>query len=201
MSPAAEPKQERARRTRQALLRAAAEAFAENGYQATSMNDIAARAEMAKGALTFHFPSKAAVAAAVIESFYDRWPPVAQRLRAEHASPLETVWSLLSHLAGGFREDALVRAAVRLQGETNLIDAPLPAPYRDWTDLLAGLYGEAEAAGELRPGIDPAELARITVAAFFGVQHISQAQTGRADLGERVEELLRLLRPAVTASG
>jgi len=54
--------QERAVRTRRAVLEAAAAVFAERGYAAATIGEILARAQVTKGALYFHFDSKAALA-------------------------------------------------------------------------------------------------------------------------------------------
>lgn len=51
-------KQVRAARTRQALVRAAAEVFADDGYALASLPAISRRAGVSTGALHFHFPSK-----------------------------------------------------------------------------------------------------------------------------------------------
>ncbi|WP_328955646.1 helix-turn-helix domain-containing protein [Kitasatospora purpeofusca] len=58
-------RQERARQTRRALLRAAATEFDLHGYEGTSLARISRTAGVTLGALTFHFPSKAALADAV----------------------------------------------------------------------------------------------------------------------------------------
>lgn len=49
---------EQAAETREAVLRAARQHFAEDGYSATSLNAIAATAGVSKGALFHHFDSK-----------------------------------------------------------------------------------------------------------------------------------------------
>jgi AcrR family transcriptional regulator len=51
--------------TRRALLAAARRVFARRGYKATSLDDIAERARLTKGALYHHFDSKAALLEAV----------------------------------------------------------------------------------------------------------------------------------------
>ncbi|NJO84797.1 MAG: TetR/AcrR family transcriptional regulator [Blastochloris sp.] len=53
-----EPKQERSRQKREALLKAAQSLFAELGYEAVSIGDIAGRAGVAVGAFYQHFTSK-----------------------------------------------------------------------------------------------------------------------------------------------
>jgi AcrR family transcriptional regulator len=57
---------DRAARTRGALVAAARELFAEQGFAATSRDAIAARAGVTRGALYHHFDSKTALAAAVV---------------------------------------------------------------------------------------------------------------------------------------
>lgn len=58
-------RQERAVRTRQALLDAAAEEFDRHGYEGTSLNRVCRAAGITIGALTFHFSTKAELADAV----------------------------------------------------------------------------------------------------------------------------------------
>ncbi|MEY8013750.1 TetR/AcrR family transcriptional regulator [Mycobacterium servetii] len=59
-------REEYAEQTRQALLDAAAAAFAERGFAATSIADIAATARVTKGAVYHHFPDKRALFEAVL---------------------------------------------------------------------------------------------------------------------------------------
>ena len=60
-------KQERAARTRQALVRAAAQVFAQDGFVLASLTSISKKAGVSNGALHFHFESKQALARAVEE--------------------------------------------------------------------------------------------------------------------------------------
>lgn len=53
--------------TRRALLEAAGELFADQGYASTSIDEIAARARFTKGAVYKHWPDKKALFAAVLE--------------------------------------------------------------------------------------------------------------------------------------
>ncbi|MEU1409958.1 helix-turn-helix domain-containing protein, partial [Streptomyces sp. NPDC005728] len=58
--------QERAVRTRRAILVAAAGVFAEVGFEAATIAEILQRAGVTKGALYFHFASKQELAQAVL---------------------------------------------------------------------------------------------------------------------------------------
>src|SRR4051794_41851903 len=54
--------------SRAKLLSVSARLFARNGFEATSMRDIAARAGMLAGSMYYHFPSKNDLIAAVYEA-------------------------------------------------------------------------------------------------------------------------------------
>jgi AcrR family transcriptional regulator len=60
---------EYAEQTRTALLDAAAEAFAQDGFTATSITQIASAARVTKGAIYHHFPDKHALFAAVLDQY------------------------------------------------------------------------------------------------------------------------------------
>lgn len=66
-SPQRRSQDDRARATTDALLRAAERLFGSQGYEATALDDIAARAGVTKGALYHHFPAgKSALFEAVV---------------------------------------------------------------------------------------------------------------------------------------
>ena len=69
---AKEPKRERGKLRVAALIGAGAELFAEKGYEATTMTEIASRAGAAIGSLYQFFPSKEALAEAVFNRFAER---------------------------------------------------------------------------------------------------------------------------------
>jgi AcrR family transcriptional regulator len=64
--------EERRAKTRSALLRAASTAFATRGYEGGSLDSIAAAAELSKGAVYAHFPTKLDLYLAVVEGLLDQ---------------------------------------------------------------------------------------------------------------------------------
>src|SRR5579863_3497124 len=58
---------ERREKTRAAIVKAAKRIFGESGFAATTMDDIAAAAKVAKGAVYHHFKTKEAVFDAVFD--------------------------------------------------------------------------------------------------------------------------------------
>src|SRR5262249_19964005 len=63
------PQRERGKRRVAALLKAAASSFAEKGYDAVTMTEVAARARAPIGSLYQFFPSKEALADALLDRF------------------------------------------------------------------------------------------------------------------------------------
>lgn len=190
------PKQARAVRTREQVLAAAATAFADKGFPAVTIVDIAELTGVTKGAVYFHYANKEALAVAVTEKFYRQLPTVALDVDALDVPPLEAVAELLLRTAVAFRDDKVIQAGARLQIERSLIGAELPTPYVDYTRLITHYLTRAQSAGDLPDATDPATLAQVLVSAFFGAQHISWILNDRADLYERTRELITAILPS-----
>jgi AcrR family transcriptional regulator len=69
---ALEPKRQRGRQRVAAILEAGAAVFAEKGYDAATMTEIAARADTAIGSLYRFFPTKEVLADALLDRYGDR---------------------------------------------------------------------------------------------------------------------------------
>jgi AcrR family transcriptional regulator len=82
---AKEPKRQRGKQRVAALIDAGAELFAEKGYEATTMTEIASRAGAAIGSLYQFFPSKEALAEALFNRFAER--AAAAFARVEELAP------------------------------------------------------------------------------------------------------------------
>lgn len=190
-----ELKQERAGRTRRQLLHAAARAFAEKGFPAVTLQDIADLAEVTKGAVYFHFTNKEAVAVAVTEEFYGQLPAIAESVTARQLPPLDAVAELLLQTAVALRDNPVMQAGARLQIERNLVAADMPTPFSGFTQLITELLAQAQDEGTLRRTTDITVMARVIVAAFFGSQHISWVQHNREDLTTRVREIVDVILP------
>jgi AcrR family transcriptional regulator len=82
---AKEPKRERGKQRVATLIDAGAELFAEKGYEATTMTEIAQRAGAAIGSLYQFFPSKEALAEALFNRYAER--AAASFARVEELAP------------------------------------------------------------------------------------------------------------------
>lgn len=193
--------QVRARKTRESILCAAASVFERTGYAAATLEDIVAEADVTKGALYFHFRSKAELAAAVIEQHFARWPNLILDVEALDCGFLDRVYALITAVARTFQDDPVARSAVRLGNEHLLIDADLPVPFVGWIDHITALLQRGKRSGELSPDLDCAAVARIIVASFFGIQEVSSRLHERKDLIERLDEWWAVMKLALDESG
>jgi AcrR family transcriptional regulator len=81
--------------TRSRLLRAAAELFASQGYDAVSVDEVAAAADRSSGALYSHFGSKHGLLKALLESWQETTAAVVQAefaLAPDTAARMEALW-------------------------------------------------------------------------------------------------------------
>ncbi|MFD4522516.1 TetR family transcriptional regulator, partial [Streptomyces sp. NPDC058470] len=146
--------QERAAQTQQALIQAAAAEFDRRGYEGASLARISKRACTSMGALTFHFPTKGALADAVRAAGHQTVAPVARGVVSEARAPLVALADLTCTLVRILESDVVARAAVRLERDTSYggPDAELAL---EWTRALRILLERAADADELRPGVLP----------------------------------------------
>lgn len=191
--------QARAVETRNAILQAAAATFVQRGFAGSSLAEIAALAGVTKGALYFHFPSKAALASAMIQGQADANRSFEAFVDDSDVDRLELLEQMSRELARRVSDDPMLRAAMRLAVEHGDAEDPTIAhTYVAWQRLVERVAAEGMRRGEVAEALPPQQLARFLVGAFTGIQTVSLVASGMGDLAERVDEMWSLLRPALT---
>ncbi|MFE1288214.1 ScbR family autoregulator-binding transcription factor [Streptomyces sp. NPDC058751] len=188
-------RQERAIRTRVAIVTAAASVFDEYGYERATIGEILSRAGVTKGALYFHFPSKAALAEGVLSQQFSlvSVEPSASKLQ----ELVDTGLTVAYHM----RRDPLVSAVARLSLEQDVRAQFGTAALTQWIDATNYLLTEAKKQGELLPHVVPSETAWLFAAAWTGVQVYSHILSQREDLEARVVSLFGHLLPGIAVPG
>jgi AcrR family transcriptional regulator len=185
-------KQERALRTRAQIIAETARAFAERGYNAVTVQDVAEMAGVTAGAVYFHFANKQQLAMAVSDEFYARWPALAAEVEMLGLAPFDALIEFLRRTGSAFQNDTVVQAGARLQIERIEAHYDLPVPFDGYERLLATFVAAACEDGGIDDSVDPDVLNRVLLYAVFGAQHISWVRSGRADLSQRIEEIIRI---------
>ncbi|MFJ6016303.1 ScbR family autoregulator-binding transcription factor [Streptomyces sp. NPDC092952] len=161
-------KQERAARTRDSLIRSAAEVFDQGGSSAPSLTLISSRAGVSNGALHFHFASKAALVDAVGESALVRLLAVANGARQPGQGQVQLLVDATHALAGALRADVVLRVGFALSGDASrAAGTDLRQHWRSWVERTVR---QAEARGELRRGAGVREAVMAVVAVTMGFE-------------------------------
>jgi AcrR family transcriptional regulator len=193
--------QSRALATRDTILRGAAEVFGARGFGLASISEIARAAGLTKGALYFHFASKDELALAVVAEEHRRTMAASAAILEQGRPALETLVLLSGSLGRQLLADPIVRAGIRLTTDVGTAGQAIVEPYEDWFRAIEELTTRAIREGDVSERVDPAMFAHLLSPAFTGVQLVSEALTGRADLLQRIRELWIVLLPGIVADG
>jgi AcrR family transcriptional regulator len=191
---------DRGEATRRHILDAAARAFAEHGYRGISLNDIVRESELTKGAFYFHFPSKEALALAVFRDKQEEWVGETMAALMQRDRAIDQLEAMLDVGCDIHERDASARVVGRLCLELASQDdlRPKLTPHlTTWFDITAQLIKRAQSEGDVRPDIDPKVFAETIVAAFMGIEHVSDALSGFEDFRRRIEGLRLLVLTAI----
>ncbi|MCX5199561.1 ScbR family autoregulator-binding transcription factor [Streptomyces sp. NBC_00249] len=186
-------KQERAVKTRQAIISAAAEVFDESGYLGASMREIMKRAGVTLGAVYFHFPNKEALATAVMNSQPETIMP---RLASDGLQRLVDLTLVWSHQ---LQVDKILRAGVRLAVEQTGAGLHDPGSFHEWQRIMEECLLVARERGELDSAADVVKIAEFVVGACTGMQLYSDLVTNRSDLPRRTVAMWELLIPSIAS--
>lgn len=169
------------------VLRRAVELFNRQGYDATSMGDLAAELGLTKSAIYHHVSGKEELLSAALDEALDRLGEATERATATRARTArerlegvveESVRILAEHLPA-------VTLLLRVRGNSPVEQAAL-ARRRVLDDRLAALVREAVEEGSLRDDIEPQLISRLV----FGTVN-SLVEWYRPDGPTDVDDLAR----------
>lgn len=167
--------------TRQEIIRKAAPIFNQRGYDGAALSDLMQATGLEKGGIYRHFESKEQLAG---EAFDYAWK-LAVDTRFEGTQDVKNSVDRLKLLVRNFRN----RRAGLVPGGCPLLNTAIDAddahpPLRKkarralgyWLGRLESIAEEGKRKGEIRPGIDPEELATLIVNGLEGGLMVSRLQ-------------------------
>ncbi|MEU5404226.1 ScbR family autoregulator-binding transcription factor [Streptomyces sp. NPDC005963] len=166
-------KQQRALRTRGALIRSAAETFERCGYVQAKLAEISSNAGVSVGALHFHFTNKAAVASTIEASAAEALRRAARAAQSPHMNALQRLTSVSHALAEELRGDVVARAGFHLSCHTRHRTGP--DLRQEWYTCVQQLLAEAEAEDLLADHVRPEAATVSIVAATTGIEVLGDA--------------------------
>jgi len=200
-------KQERAVRTREALLRSAAEIFDTDGFVSASLSAICNRAGVSSGALHFHFASKGALADAIEQAAEQRLrlitgpdPGGLDRSEASPADvdPIQNLVDTSRRLFDQLNNDVVLRAGFTLGCEPSWQSrVDLHGQWRDW---IESALRHASDLGALADGTKPEDVVTVVAASTVGFEAL-----GRKDPAwlsqERLGQFWQFMLPRLVPPG
>lgn len=184
--------------TRQKLLNAAAACFAEKGYSACSVSDIAARAGASQGNLYVHFKNKEDLFKTMIQEEHGQG---ADKIRQALALPpyLDAILNLLADCIQnvGFPVDhRLWTEILAVAARDESVRQAFLASDRAMREVLLNLLQKAAEAGEIDGSLDFEEVSIWLYALVDGL--IARcADTGNLDFGPHLNTFKKLVGRAL----
>ena len=162
--------------TRATLVKTALAVFSAKGYAAATLDDVAKAAKVTRGAIYWHFKSKADLYNTLVEEFSARGAAVVQQAVAEGGTLIEILRRVFIRQCALIEDDKEARAVMELALFKTGHDPELQAGRKKQVEagntLLEGITGAMQqgiAQGVLRDDIDPADMARAFLAFENGV--------------------------------
>ncbi|MFE0514239.1 ScbR family autoregulator-binding transcription factor [Streptomyces sp. NPDC058964] len=190
-------KQVRAVRTRQALIVAAAEVFADEGYALATLPVISKRAGVSTGALHFHFPSKDALAREVEGAAADSIEKMAEHCLSSADTLLQSLVNATCRLLAAVASDPVVRAGFKLGSDPSR-EGGAGVP-QWWCAWVHDLVVQAQDAGELAHDVAAEDAAAAIVAATVGFEALGEVDDEWLSR-ERVARFWSFILPRLAAS-
>lgn len=149
------------------ILRAATRDFDEVGFSSASISGIAAHAGKSKSLVTYYFPTKASLAAAILNQAYPGG--VFMGVKRQTTNPLKAIVQAVEHVTSSVAHGSLARVALKLGREPELYRQGSPEKYYGWLTRIADYLDEARRAGFIREDTNVETESRFIVAGVIGL--------------------------------
>ena len=179
------------RKRREAILDAALEVFAEGGYRAGSLREVAQRVGISEAGLLHHFPNKVALLEAVLDRRDDRSRAMVPFDADNGAAMMRGLVRLAAYNAS---VPGVVELFCTLSAEATSVDHPAHAYFvRRYiytrTNVEAG-FANLESHGLMRPGVTPYRAAVALIAIMDGLQVQWLLDRTVVDMAEELRALI-----------
>lgn len=178
---------------RRRILDAAAALFAEGGYEAVSMEKVAAAAGLKKANLFHYYRTKEALGVAVLEEAARRHAEGVRAIFADESTdPVTAVRLLFTRGGAGLRADRggghclIGRLSSEVCEDHGAMQRRLASCVEDWRAEIAGFFGGWKKRGYFRPRFEPLEAADAVIALYEGGLLLARS-VGKAAPAEHAE--------------
>ena len=140
--------------TRRRIFKAAIKLFGDRGFEATTVDEITEKADVAKGTFFNYFPRKEAVLAYLSEVWIAEAEENAEAILTAKKSARDKLVDLLSGLAAQYEEDRDLSWFVIVESMKRAF-RPSEEVHQRWHDLVVRVIEQGQATGELKRSVNP----------------------------------------------
>ncbi|HLP66066.1 MAG TPA: TetR/AcrR family transcriptional regulator [Rhizobium sp.] len=184
---------------RRRIVDAAYDAFVTQGYLATGMLELRAKAAVSGGAMAHHFPAKRDLGLAVIrnrvsETVRETWITPLQACADAPAAIDRIFGEIIGELTrkGSVRGCPLNNMTIEVSRHDEEMRNALSEIFATWRQALSAKFQEDIDAGRVS-GVDPDSLATLVIAAYSGAMAMAKAEQDVRPLVDSRAELAALL--------
>ena len=186
----------RGQETHSRLLRAAAEAFAREGYDAASVAEICQGAGVSKGAFYHHFESKQSLFMELLDKWLDGLTVQLSQARTDANNVPDALLGMAA-ATGWLFDEPTDQFVIFLEFLTQAIRDPAVwkatvAPYRSFADFFRRLVQAGIAEGTIRP-VDAERAAQVIVSLAVGLLVQSMLDPDHADWASVTQDSMKML--------
>ncbi len=194
--------QQRAEETRTRLLTAAADCFAQYGYDAASVAEVCRRAGLSKGAFYHHFSSKHALFLELLDFWLAGIDLQLQQARVEASSVPDAIVAMVREAGPIFNmSDQYIPIFLEFYSMASrdpVVWQATVKPYRRYRDFFAQLAEAGIADGSLRP-VHPLMAAQVLMSLAIGLLLQGMLNPDAEDWAAVAQEGVRMLLEGIRA--
>lgn len=189
--------------TAEQILAAATRLFAERGFAATSLKDVAEEVGIRKQSLLYHVGSKDELRQRVLDGLLLRWNDVLPRLLYAATTGEDQFEAVVAETIEFFVADVdrarlLLREILDRPGEVESLLATRVAP---WVEVVCGYIEKGKSHGKIDPSVDGQAYVLVVISSILSCVAMADSMAGIASAERQREELRRMARSSLFLTG
>lgn len=154
--------------TRQRIFREAIRLFRERGFEATTVDEITERADVARGTFFNYFPKKEAVLAYLSEQRLIEAEADAGAILAAQQPAREKLLAIYAGAASAYEEEKELSQFV-LPELLRRAFTPVEEIGPRWDSIIAQVFEQGQKSGELRADVDPHRAVALLTSSYYAL--------------------------------
>jgi AcrR family transcriptional regulator len=178
--------------TKERIFKAAVKLFRDKGFEATTIDDITERADVAKGTFFNYFARKEAVLGYLLETRMTEAVENGEATLAERRPARDKLLALYADVGAGYEEDRELSWFILMESMQRAFIVSDDVHGR-WHNLTTRVIQRGQATGEVRAKVDPTRAERVLHSTFLGTLFMWLKCTEATDMNLQAELRERLM--------